>query len=308
MTQDIEPDNNRSQNNKDNDNKSEDDMLRVVACIDGSQSAPAVCDYAAWLSRHIDIPMTLLHVLDEERYPVEPDLTGNIGLGSREQLLTELADLDQKRSKLALEHGHHLLDQAERRVRESGVSEVIKRQRHGDLAESLLAMENETRVLVMGLHGESSSDRDVHIGSQLETVIRSMHRPILLVPDDYTEPKSAMLAFDGSATAIRSVELLAASPVFRGLPLHIVMIGPETGDRWEHLKKAEAMLADNVGEIHLAIRAGDVEPTLHAYQTEHDIDILVMGAYGHSRIRQFLVGSTTTTMLKTASKPLVILR
>ncbi|HBO13625.1 MAG TPA: universal stress protein UspA, partial [Halieaceae bacterium] len=35
---------------------------------------------------------------------------------------------------------------------------------------------------------------------------------------------------------------------------------------------------------------------------------LVMGAYGHSRIRQFLVGSTTTTMLKTAHKPLVILR
>jgi nucleotide-binding universal stress UspA family protein len=33
-----------------------------------------------------------------------------------------------------------------------------------------------------------------------------------------------------------------------------------------------------------------------------------MGAYGHSRIRQFLVGSTTTTMLKTAEKPLVILR
>ena len=51
-----------------------------------------------------------------------------------------------------------------------------------------------------------------------------------------------------------------------------------------------------------------MEPALHAYQEEHDIDILVMGAYGHSRIRQFLVGSTTTTMLKTAKKPLVVLR
>jgi nucleotide-binding universal stress UspA family protein len=61
-------------------------------------------------------------------------------------------------------------------------------------------------------------------------------------------------------------------------------------------------------EIHLAIRDGDVEQTLHAYQEEHDIDVLIMGAYGHSRIRRFLVGSTTTRMLETARKPLVILR
>lgn len=283
-------------------------MLRVVACIDGSQAAPAVCDYAAWASRHMETPMMLLHVLDEERYPAEPDLAGNIGLGSREQLLEDLAELDRKRAKLALEHGHHLLDEAQRRVSTAGIEDVIQRQRHGGLAESLLALENQTRLLVMGLHGESSSERDTHIGSQLETVIRSMHRPILLVPDEYREPRSAMLAFDGSATAFKGVELLAGSPVLRGMPLHLVMIGPDTNDRWEQLRKAEKMLAGLGTEITLAIRAGDVEPALHAYQEEHDLDILVMGAYGHSRIRQFLVGSTTTTMLKTADKPLVVLR
>lgn len=283
-------------------------MLRVVACIDGSRAAPAVCDYAAWASQRMQNPVTLLHVLDEERYPAEPDLAGSIGLGSREQLLDELAELDRKRAKLALEHGHHMLDEAERRVATAGATDVAKRQRHGDLTESLLALESQTRLLVMGLHGESSSDRDIHIGSQLETVIRSVHRPILLVPDEFTAPNSAMLAFDGSPTAFKGVELLAGSPVLKGMPLHLVMIGPDTNDRWEQLKKAEKMLADLGSEITLAIRAGDVEPALHAYQDEHDIDLLVMGAYGHSRIRQFLVGSTTTTMLKTADKPLVILR
>ncbi len=212
-------------------------MLRVVACIDGSRAAPAVCEFAAWASNHMNTPVTLLHVLDEERYPAEPDLAGSIGLGSREQLLEELADLDRKRAKLALEHGHHMLDEAERLVKAAGVEDVVKRQRHGDLTESLLALENQTRLLVMGLHGESSSDRDIHIGSQLETVIRSLHRPIMLVPDQFTPPRSAMLAFDGSATAFRSVELMAGSPVFRDMPLHLVMIGPDTSDRREQLKK-----------------------------------------------------------------------
>ena len=58
------------------------DKLRIVACIDGSRAAPAVCDFAAWASRHMDTPLMLLHVLDEERYPAEPDLAGSIGLGS----------------------------------------------------------------------------------------------------------------------------------------------------------------------------------------------------------------------------------
>lgn len=297
----------RKQNNNQNQD-SEVEMLRVVACIDGSRAAPAVCDYAAWAHQRMDTPMMLMHVLDEKKYPVETDLAGNIGLGTREALLEELASLDQKRSKLALEHGHHMLDEAEKRVRALGVTDVIQRQRHGDLAESLVALENEARLLVMGLHGESSTDRDLHIGSQLETVIRSVHRPILLVPDDYTAPGSALLAFDGSETAFRSIRLLAGTPVFNGMPLHLVMVGPDTSDRWELLKKAEEMLSEIDCEVHLAIRAGDVEKTLHAYQEEHDIDLLVMGAYGHSRIRQFLVGSTTTHMLKTATKPLVILR
>ena len=285
-------------------------MLRIVACIDGSRAAPAVCDYAAWASHHMYTPLTLLHVLDEGRYPVEPDLAGSIGLGTREVLMDELAELDRKRSRLALEHGHHMLDEAERRIAEADatLTDVIKRQRHGDLTESLLALENETRLVVMGLHGESSSDRDVHIGSQLETVIRSIHRPILLVPDEYRKPESAMFAFDGSATAFKGIELMAASGVLERMPLHLVMIGPDTSDRWEHLKKAEKMLADVSADITLAIRAGDVEPTLHQYQEEHNIDLLVMGAYGHSNIRRFLVGSTTTTMLETAKKPLVILR
>jgi len=256
----------------------------------------------------MDSPLTLLHVLDEERYPSEPDLAGNIGLGSREHLLDELAELDRKRSKLALEHGSHMLENAEQRVKQAGISDIKKRQRHGDLTESLLALQEQTRLLVMGLYGESSSDRDLHIGSQLETVIRSMSRPILLVPDDFSAPKNSMLAFDGSATAFRGVEHLAASQVLKGMPLHLVMVGEESPEAMAQLRKAEAMLAPLEADITLAIRSGEVEPVLHRYQDEHNIDLLVMGAYGHSKIRRFLLGSTTTNMLKSAKKPLVILR
>ncbi|MBE0486140.1 universal stress protein [Marinobacter sp.] len=282
--------------------------LHVVACIDASRSALGVCDYAAWASLRMGEPLTLLHALDEEKHPAKTDMTGNIGLGSREQLQEEMVSLDRERSKLAMKHGNLMLDEAEKRVLAAGVDNVTKRQRHDDLAGAVVGLEPESRLFVLGLQGESSTATGRHIGSQLETVIRSVHRPVLLVPDEFSEPRSAMLAFDGSPTAFRSIELLAGTPVFKGMPLHLVMVGSDTEEHRAQLRRAEEALAEQGMEIHQAIRDGDVEQTLHAYQQENDIDVLIMGAYGHSRIRQFLVGSTTTRMLETAHKPLVILR
>lgn len=280
-------------------------MPNVFACIDASPSAAAVCDYAAWASAGLGVPLTLLHVLDVDRYPAAGDLSGSIGLGAREQLLEELAELDAKRGRLALEQGRLMLEAAKQRVLAHGVENVTLRQRHGDLVESLGEVEAEIRLLVMGRQG----DRQGHyVGSHVESVLRTLRRPILITPAGFEPPRSVMLAFDGSATTRKSVELLAASPLLRDLPVHVVTIGQDSDDNREALEWARRQLLAAGIETHIAIRAGEVEPALHAYQAEHGLDLLVMGAYGHSRIREFLVGSTTTALLRSARSPLLILR
>ncbi len=283
-------------------------MNNVLACIDGSPQAAAVCDCAAWASLQLDAPLTLLHVLDQQQYPAAGNLSGIIGLGSREYLLEELAALDEKRSKLALEEGRMMLDSAKQRVVTAGVMQPDVRQRHGDLVESLRELESDTRLLVIGKQGEDSGTDLQLIGSQLESVIRTLHRPILVTPASFLVPNSVMLAFDGSATTRKGVEMLASSPLFKGIPIHLVMVGEDTGDSRALLESARDALTAAGFEVHIAIRAGEVEPTLHAYQAEHAIGLLVMGAYGHSRIRQFLVGSTTTSMIRSTTTPLLLLR
>ena len=283
-------------------------MTHVIACIDGSTSAPAVCDYAAWASLSLEAPLTFLHVLDQRQYPVAADLSGNIGLGSREHLLDELASLDEQRGKLALEQGRIMLVAAKERAMADGVTAPESKQRHGDLLESLQELQSETRLLVIGRQGESSGNLSQHVGSQLESVIRIMHRPILVTPASFQKPKSAMLAFDGGATTRKGVEMLAASPLLKGLPIHLVMVGPVSDEASAQLDWAQKVLINAGFTVRAETRSGEIEPTLHAYQKEHGIDLLVMGAYGHSRIRQFLVGSTTTSMLRTTISPLLLLR
>lgn len=283
-------------------------MTHVMACIDGSASALAVCDYAAWASLSLQAPLTFLHMLDKRQYPVAADLSGNIGLGSREHLLEELAALDEQRARLALEHGRVMLTAARERALAAGVDGPVSGQRHGDLVENLQALENDMRLLVMGRQGESSDDESQHVGSQLESVIRVMQRPILITPTSFHKPESAMLAFDGSPTTRKGVEMLAGSPLLKGLPIHLVMVGAAIDGLKEQLDWAQKVLGNAGFTVHAEIRSGEVEAALHAYQKEHDIDLLVMGVYGHSRIRQFLVGSITTNMLRSYTGPLLLLR
>lgn len=283
-------------------------MTHVMACIDNSQSSLAVCDYAAWASQRLSTPLTLLHVLDKEKYPTSADLSGNIGLGSREHLLEELATLDAQRAKLALEQGQHMLEKARERTVISGASFPELKQRHGHLLESLSDLQGDIRLLVIGRVGEDSTDNAHTLGSHIEAVVRTIHRPILITSRQFKKPERVMLAFDGSPTAHKTLQMLASSPLFEGLPIHIVMVGANSQDNQNELEKALSTLVSSGLKVQGEIRPGEVESALHAYQAEHAIDLLVMGAYGHSRIRQFLVGSTTTTMLRTATLPILLLR
>jgi len=282
-------------------------MTQVMACIDGSTQAAAVCDCAVWASQRLGAPLSLLHVLDQQRYPLSGDFSGIIGLGSREFLLEELASLDEKRNKLALEEGRMMLDAARQRAVKAGVEPTL-RHRHGDLVESLRELEGDIRLLVIGKQGEDSGSEVQLIGSQLESVIRTMHRPILVTPADFKAPASAMLAFDASATSRKGVEMLVASPLLKGMPIHLVTVSSDTHEARAALDAARDKLAAAGFEVHVAILEGEVEARLRDYQAEHAIELLVMGAYGHSRIRQFFVGSTTTNMLRSATTPLLLLR
>ena len=283
-------------------------MSQVIACIDGSSITLAVCDYAAWASRKMDAPLDFLHVLGRSEYPIPADLSGNIGLGSREHLLQELAELDEKRSRVALEQGRLMLEAAKARAIADGVPNPTSRQRHGELVDTLLEFQGDIRLLVMGRQGEQGDSVGEHIGSHLENVVRTLHRPILVIPSDYSEPQRILIAFDGSATTRKAVDMVARSPLFRGLPCHVVMVGADKDESREQLGWARTHLETAGFDVTAEIRQGEVEAVLCAYRTEHEIDLIVMGAYGHSRIREFLIGSTTTKLIRQSKVPLLLLR
>lgn len=281
---------------------------QVMAAIDGSHFSEGVCDFAAWASQALDAPLTFLHVVDNHQQSTETDLSGNIGLGAREHLLEELAQLDEKRARIAQEHGRLMLKAAQDRAVAGGISDPGTRQRNGTLVETLEELESEMRLLVIGKRGKTAHADSDHLGSNLERVVRTLQRPILMVPDVFRQPRKVMVAFDGSKTTRKGIEMLARSPLFHGIDCHVVMVGADTGDNQSQLAWALETLRNAEHKAEGVILAGDVEQVLRGYKQEHGIDMTVMGAYGHSRIRHLLLGSTTTSVLRRATTPVLLLR
>jgi nucleotide-binding universal stress UspA family protein len=279
----------------------------VLACIDGSTFSRGVVDYGAWVSRVVGAPLKLLHNIEHREHSPIQDLSGNIGLGAREELLEELTRMEERRSKILLEQGKEMLHNASQRARAAGVAEPIMLQRHGGLAETLIDMEDEIRVLVLGVRGEDREQQEHRIGNHLESVIRALHRPVLVVNRPFDSPPGrCMLAYDGSEAAGKALAMAASSPLFKQLECHLVHVARKQES--PVLDAAARVLQDAGLQVHTASLHGDVEQQLLSYQQQQGIELMVMGAFGHSRIRELLLGSVTHHMLTKSRVPLLMLR
>jgi nucleotide-binding universal stress UspA family protein len=281
----------------------------VLAGIDGSSLSNAVCDYAAWIANKVDAPLKLLHTIDHHpEFADHTDLTGNIGIDSRDHLMDELTQLEQQRSKLRLKQGKALLQAAKDRVVQAGIVNPITNQRHGSLVESLIELENDIRVLVIGVRGKVHEHQANKVGAKLEAIIRSLHKPILVVNAEFKQPERIMLAYDGSQAAEKALEMVATSPLYKGLTCHLVCVSHDEGKgQLFEVAANKLQLASGI-EVIAKKLIGKPEQVLCDYQDQHRIDLTVMGAFGHTRIHDWLLGSFTVKMLTHSHKPLLLLR
>ncbi|GHA72558.1 universal stress protein [Cognatilysobacter bugurensis] len=280
----------------------------VLAAVDPSAYALSVADLAGWAAARMDAPLELLHTLDRRAAASSTDLSGAIALGAQEALLEQLADLDARGMTLEQARGRSLLDGLQARLGVRSGIETKTHLRHGALPDSLIDLEPAVRLFVIGKRGEHAVTLEGHLGSNLERVVRAVHRPVLVAARGFTAPSRFVIAFDGSATTRRCVEMVCASPLLKGLACHVVTAAQpsDSTQAQQDWARGELETAGFAVQLHLAV--GDADEVVARHVESLQADLLVAGAYGHSRIRQFIVGSTTTQLLRQCRVPVLLLR
>lgn len=284
-------------------------MNRIIAFIDGSGYAQSVCDHAGWVASHGDSSLLLLHVLGRrEAITDNADLSGSIGLGARSALLEELAELDGQKARLVNKRGRAILEDAKERAANMGATNISTMLRHGQLVATMEEYEKDADLIVIGKRGEASNFDMEHLGSNLERVVRSTKKPVLVASRAFKPVKKMLIAFDGGSSAIKAVEHIVSSDTFEGLECLLVQVSSETTGNRKPLWGAVAALREAGFTAESKVVAGEPESVIADTIETENFDLLVMGAYGHSRIRNLIIGSTTTQMIGACKVPIMLFR
>jgi nucleotide-binding universal stress UspA family protein len=146
----------------------------------------------------------------------------------------------------------------------------------------------------------------------IETVLFESGAPVLLVPyigSKTFEPNNVLVGWDGSTTATRAIH--AALPVLEKADKVTVLViekKPGTENGQPGAEVANYLARHNMDvtiEVVSNPQAGVADTVLN-YVSDNGNDLVVMGGYGHSRMREFLFGGATREILEAMTVPVLM--
>ncbi len=281
-------------------------MNRLLVCIDGSQYAISCCDFAAWISRRIEIEIEIVYVTDLRQFevPFVADLSGSLGIQPFQAVMGQLQELEKKKAEVAL-------SQAAKRIEESGnpVS-LAKTHKTGFLVDCLKELESNADLVLLGKRGENANFATDHLGSTMERVVRAATIPCLVASREFKPIRRILISYDHGTSCRKAVDFVSESGLFNETEIHLITVSPKEEEeaRLEGLKDAETKLVNSGLEPNCQMLHGEAAPAVIDYAVENQVDLLVMGAYGHNRIRQLIIGSSTTEILSGCQLPTLLFR
>jgi len=284
-------------------------MTKLLVCIDGSAYADNICTNAAWAAQRMGASIDLLHVLRRHSDYQAPsnDHTGAIGLGARSELLEELTKVDEERGRLDLQKGKIILQHGEKNLKNAGIETVNQIHRRGSLVESVQELETSADIIVIGKRVEHADLDSAFLGSNLEKVARAVHKPLFIVSSVLRPINRFLIAYDGKDSVRSAVEYIATQPLLKGLECHLLAVEHTAGD----IDTSASVKTLESAGFKVTVKteqSSQPDQVIAAYVVEHNIDLLVTGAYSHSRIRSLLLGSTTASLIKACLIPLLLFK
>jgi nucleotide-binding universal stress UspA family protein len=281
-------------------------MKNLLICTDGSNYSQECCRYGAWLAKQARAHVEVLYVTDLRQFevPVVADLSGSLGIQPFEGMVTHLQEVEEQKAEFVKDSALSIFEAA-------GLSERV--QFHHDtglLVDAIDAYAARADLVLLGKRGEHVNFATEHLGSMLERVVRSASKPCLVTPRQFRPIDHVAVAYDGSPSCKKALEFMSKVELFRAFNLQVIVVneGRHEDKAAELLAEAEVMM--NRLSLHPAcqILNGVAETAIADYVKHTKVDLLVAGAYGHTRIRELLIGSTTTALLRNCHVPVLCFR
>jgi nucleotide-binding universal stress UspA family protein len=277
-------------------------IKNILVPLDGSDHSKAALDYAIWLAQGFDGTLFGQHIIDT--VSIEStffhDISGSLGF-------EPYMDFSSKMREILDERGKNILEDFSQTCKTRGVRYRTFLDT-GLIANEICGRAKVADLVVVGHRGVHEEFSTGLLGTTAESITRKCPRPIFVSTKQFKPVDSPLLAYDGSQRASSAMESAAEFCTVLKLPLTVLTIAREDAAAQGSLQQAKAYLGSYAINVKYEIDRGYPERKIVEYLVNLKHDMLFIGAYGHRRIIEMVLGSTTEYVLRNAPCPVFLNR
>jgi len=277
-------------------------MIKTILIpTDGSANSLTALEYGIYVARKLNASLIGLYVLDVNliQGPMLTDISGSVGMppydgffDAVETSLNEKADF--------------ILEAFRQRCRESRINAEVKKT-IGKINQAIIEESQSADLILMAKKGEHFHLKEGGLlGSVAEAVVRNSGKPVLITPETFLEIESMGLAYDGSDPAAKALKLSLELSEQAAWPLTVVVISPDAQKSVALSTEIENIVETQSADCAVIILEGKEGVEIIKFIKEGSVELMVMGAYGNNRLRELLLGSTTSFVLRKSHIPILL--
>jgi nucleotide-binding universal stress UspA family protein len=278
-------------------------IKKILIPTDGSPNSDTALDYGIYITLKLNAVISGLHVLDVNllQGPMLTDISGAVGMPPYDGFFDAVQkSLNEKADLIINDFREH----CQRAGLKPEINKVI-----GKIDEIIIEEASTADFILMAKKGEHFHLKEGGLlGSVAEAVIRHSGKPVMITPDKFMEIESMGIAYDGSPSAKKALDFSLDLSKQAAWPLTAIIITSDMEKATRLTSQVEEIAAKQDNECEIIILPGKEVTEIIKFIEEDAVELIVLGAYGHNRLRELFLGSTTSQIIRKSSIPVVLTR
>ncbi len=273
-------------------------FAEILVCLDGSSYSQAAVEYATQIALEHNASLTGIGVID---------LPGILRSGGPAPIGAMRYDelSEQHHLKETQEMVGEILKDFEKTCQEKKIRHTI----HSETGSPFREIIEESKFHDFIMIGQKTFFRYSIRHESGNTLHRILHKgltAVFAVPDSVREIKKVLVAYDNSVQVTKAIQMFLLLHIWNQCDITLLNINNDANRG----KRLLDRLGDYFGRYRVQLEKvhlrGRVDEVILSYIREHEIDLLVMGAYGRRSVSEFVFGSVTKSLVAQAGIPLFI--
>lgn len=275
----------------------------ILLAIDGSNYTETILKYGIDLASKTDALLRVLTVIDIRIF----EWAVAIGVEGFAPIIPSTA-YQEESQKILEDKAEKVLERAGKVLKKAKVSYEVEKA-SGSPVEIICDRARLSDLVIMGSRGEFGTWRDKMLGATLEAATRLCIKPIMVTEKKYKEISSILVSYDGSNNSNKALPWAGYLAKQLGVPLNVLTVNSDEENAKNTLKEATDYLSSyKLSKLNTIIKEGEAETSIVEASKETKADLILLGSYGHSRIREAILGSTTVQVMRKSSVPVLMVK